>query len=176
MSDNGSSDKGFDYDRMVEDAMRSVLRAALTQVEAEGLPGNHHFYISFDTNAPGVVIAAPLKAQYPEEMTIVIQHQYWNLHVAGDLFEIELAFGGRRQLLVIPFAAVTGFVDPEAQFGLRFGADGMVSPADDGAPRHGTESQPRIGEDEAGPRPGEDAARDGSGDKVVPLDSFRNKK
>lgn len=175
------SDKGFDYDRMVEDAMRGVLRTALARTEAEGLPGNHHFYISFDTEAPGVTIPAPLKAQYPDEMTIVIQHQYWNLHVTDELFEIELAFGGRRQHLVIPFAAVTGFVDPDAQFGLRFGADGMISPADDGAPRHDTGSHPRAGEDEAGPRPVEERAPDSSdnvssGDKVVPLDSFRNKK
>lgn len=174
------SDKGFDYDLMVENAMRGVLREALAYTEVHGLPGGHHFYISLDTNAPDVVMPSRLKAQYQEEMTIVIQHQYWNLHVSEEMFEIELGFNGKHEHLVVPFAAVTGFVDPEAQFGLRFGADGMVSPEEEGAPHHAQgpakSTHRRAGEDEAGPRPGTgESPPAGADEKVVTLDQFRKK-
>ncbi len=159
------SDNGFNYDRMVEDAMRGVVREALVRAAAEGLPGNHHFYITFRTGADGVAIAPRLRAQYPEEMTIVVQHQYWNLSVAEDAFEIELAFGGKRERLVIPFAALTGFVDPDAQFGLRFGADGVA------AVGTGSKAPAPAATDADTPAP------DGGppGEKVVSLDSFRKK-
>src|ERR1700709_691299 len=108
------------YERMVEDALRGVLRRALEITQAQGLPGAHHFYITFDTTHHGVDIAASLHALHPNEMTIVLQHQFWDLHVFDDYFEITLSFSGAHQRLVIPFAAVTAFADPHAKFGLQF--------------------------------------------------------
>ncbi len=162
---------GFDYDRMVEDAMRGVVRAALTHAVEEGLPGKHHFYLSFRTSAPGVVMPSRLRAQYPQEITIVVQHQYWNLTVMEESFAVDLAFGGKREHLVVPFAALTGFADPEAQFGLRFGEGGGLS-APGGPKAAGTApkpDEPATGEPMSGePAPGE-------GEKVVSIDSFRKK-
>jgi hypothetical protein len=108
------------YEKMVEDALRGVLRQALKITEAQGLPGSHHFYITFDTTHPGVKIADSLKAQHPNEMTIVLQHQFWDLKVTQEAFEITLSFSGVSQRLFIPFAAVTAFADPHAKFGLQF--------------------------------------------------------
>lgn len=105
---------------MVEDALRGVLRQALKITEAQGLPGAHHFYITFDTTHPGLKIAPSLKALHPNEMTIVLQHQFWDLNVGDDRFEITLSFSGVSQRLSIPFAAVTAFADPHAKFGLQF--------------------------------------------------------
>ncbi len=108
------------YERMVEDALRGVLRQALRITEAQGLPGAHHFYITFETTHPEVNIAPSLKALHPNEMTIVLQHQFWDLHVYEDYFEITLSFSGVSQKLVVPFSAVTAFADPHAKFGLQF--------------------------------------------------------
>jgi hypothetical protein len=108
------------YEKMVEDALRGVLRQALQITAAQGLPGSHHFYITFDTTHPGVKIADTLKAQHPSEMTIVLQHQFWDLKVSQELFEITLSFSGVSQRLIVPFAAVTAFADPHAKFGLQF--------------------------------------------------------
>ena len=108
------------YERMVEDALRGVLRQALKITEAQGLPGAHHFYITFDTTHPGVSIASSLRALHPNEMTIVLQHQFWDLRVLEEHFEITLSFSGVSQRLSIPFAAVTAFADPHAKFGLQF--------------------------------------------------------
>lgn len=105
---------------MVEDALRGVLRQALKITEAQGLPGAHHFYITFDTTHPGLKIAPSLKALHPTEMTIVLQHQFWDLNVGEDRFEITLSFSGVSQRLSVPFAAVTAFADPHAKFGLQF--------------------------------------------------------
>jgi hypothetical protein len=108
------------YDRMVEDALKGVLRAALKASEKDGLPGDHHFYITFRTGHPGVSIADYLRARYPNEMTIVIQHQYWGLEVDEQKFAVTLSFNRVNERLVIPFAAVTAFADPSAKFGLQF--------------------------------------------------------
>jgi hypothetical protein len=108
------------YERMVEDALRGVLRQALKITEAQGLPGAHHFYITFDTTHPGVKIAPSLKALHPTEMTIVLQHQFWDLTVGEERFEITLSFSGVSQRLSVPFSAVTAFADPHAKFGLQF--------------------------------------------------------
>ena len=108
------------YEKMVEDALRGVLRQALKITEAQGLPGSHHFYITFDTTHPGVKIPESLRSQHPSEMTIVLQHQFWDLHVTQESFEITLSFSGVSQPLFIPFAAVTAFADPHAKFGLQF--------------------------------------------------------
>ena len=108
------------YERMVENALRGVLRQALKITEAQGLPGAHHFYITFDTTHPDVQMADSLKALHPNEMTIVVQHQYWDLMVDDEHFEIALSFSGVNQHLSIPFEAVTAFADPHAKFGLQF--------------------------------------------------------
>ncbi len=108
------------YDLMVRDAMRGVVRQVLSDVAANGLPGDHHFFISFATGAPGVRISPRLRAQYPEEMTIVLQHQFWDLALTPTGFEVGLSFGGVAEKLGVPFDAIKGFFDPSVQFGLEF--------------------------------------------------------
>src|SRR5207302_3249739 len=108
------------YDILAQDALRSVLRRVLSDAAKNGLPGEHHFYISLDTNAPGVRISPRLHAQYPDEITIVLQHQFWDLKVGEDQFEVGLSFGGVPEHLVVPFGAIRRFFDPSVQFGLLF--------------------------------------------------------
>jgi hypothetical protein len=108
------------YDLLTQQALRGVVRAVLAEAARKGLPGEHHFYIAFDTNADGVRMPDRLRAQYPEEMTIILQHQFWDLKVGDDEFEVGLSFGGVPAKLVIPFEAVKGFFDPSVQFGLQF--------------------------------------------------------
>ena len=112
------------YDVWAQEAMRGVAIRALQFAGEQGMPGQHHFYVSFRTDQPGVTIPARLLAQYPEEMTIVLQHQFWDLRVneKDGFFSVGLSFGGIASTLVIPFAALTAFADPHAQFGLRFRA------------------------------------------------------
>lgn len=144
------------YDVMAQEALRGVIRAALKVARDKGLPGEHHFYISFRTDAPGVDISERLRKQYPEEMTIVLQHQFWNLEVMEDRFSVDLTFSKIPERLVVPYAAVQGFFDPSVQFGLQFEA-----------------GQPRSA---AVPAPAE-APAPASGDAaaVVSLDAFRKK-
>jgi len=113
----------FDYPKMVETALRGVMREALARAAREGLSGDHHFYVTFRTRAPGVVIAKHLLTKYPDEMTIVLQHQYRGLEVRDDTFSVNLSFQSRSERLTIPFAAVTTFADPSVNFGLQFEAD-----------------------------------------------------
>ncbi|MFL6798228.1 MAG: SspB family protein [Xanthobacteraceae bacterium] len=108
------------YDVLTQQALRGVVRTVLKEAAASGLPGEHHFYISFDTRAEGVRLSSRMRTQYPEEMTIVLQHQFWDLVVTEEAFEIGLSFGGSAERLTIPFAAVKGFFDPSVQFGLQF--------------------------------------------------------
>lgn len=110
----------IDYQKILQEALRDAVRRVLAQVAEHGLPGEHHFYIGFLTAHPGVLIPRFLHDQYPEEMTIILQHQFWGLTVEDDAFSVFLSFGGTRQRLLIPFAAVTTFADPSAQFALRF--------------------------------------------------------
>jgi hypothetical protein len=108
------------YDRLVEDALRSVVRRALLEVGVSGLPGDHHFYLTFHTQDPGVSLSPQLRAQYPKEMTIVLQHQFWGLEITEDNFTVKLSFGGVRETLVIPFQSIVSFADPSVKFGLQF--------------------------------------------------------
>ena len=110
------------YDILIQDAMRSVVRTVLTDTAGKGLIGDHHFKISFDTTAPGVKLSPRLREQYPEEMTIVLQHQFWDLTVTNDRFEVGLSFSGIPERLVVPFRAITGFEDRAVQFVLQFAA------------------------------------------------------
>lgn len=126
------------YQDMMERALRGVVRNALALVEEQGLPGNHHYYVSFLTQHEGVAIPDHLRARYPDEMTIVLQHQFWGLETGDDAFSVTLSFGGRSERLTVPYEAVTAFVDPAVDFGLRFGpqpqdgADGAAAGAEDG--------------------------------------------
>ena len=112
----------FPYDKMVETALRDVARRALAIAAREGLPGGHHFYIGFRTSAPGVVLPPQLLAKYPEEMTIVLEHQFWGLEVGSEAFSVTLSFSSRSERLTVPFAAITSFADPSVKFGLQFAA------------------------------------------------------
>jgi uncharacterized protein len=112
----------FDYPKMVETALRGVMREALARTAHEGLPGDHHFYVSFRTRAPGVAIPKHLLAAHPDLMTIVLQHQFRALEVRDDTFSVNLSFHSRSERLTIPFAAVTTFADPSVNFGLQFEA------------------------------------------------------
>ena len=117
----------IDYAKLQQEAMRGVVRAVLHQIVKTGLPGEHHFYITFKTQAPGVTIPAHLIAKFPDEMTIVLQNRFWDLKVEEDLFSVGLSFNQTPSILIIPYAAITAFVDPSVDFGLQF----QVS--DDGA-------------------------------------------
>ena len=108
------------YDLLSQDALRGVIRTVLTDAAVKGLPGDHHFFITFDTRADGVRISARLKASYPTDMTIVLQHQFWDLAVGEEDFEVGLAFNGIPERLHIPLKAVKAFFDPSVRFGLQF--------------------------------------------------------
>lgn len=174
------------YDLLTSDAMRGVLRRVLTDAAERGLPGEHHFFITFKSKADGVTISPRLLAQYPEEMTIILQHQFWDLIVTDDHFEVGLSFGGVPERLVVPFSAIKSFFDPSVQFGLQF------EPAEAGeaqAETAGTESN--ASEPSTAPSPAalavpadpsqpaaaetEDKPKPGQGAEVVRLDRFRKK-
>ena len=127
------------YDEIVQEALRAVVGRVLSEVAATGaLPGGHHFYITFRTQAPGVDIPGHLTERFPDEMTIVIQHRFWDLKVSNDGFSVGLSFGGVPSTLIIPFSAVTDFVDPAVEFSLKFQAnedeEDDFAPAQDDAP------------------------------------------
>src|SRR5262249_5995044 len=108
------------YDALVDDALRSVVRRVLRQVADKGLPGSHHFYISFRSTDPGVRLPDYLRAKYPEEMTIVLQHQYWDLIINDEFFEVTVSFNKQQERIKVPFTALSAFVDPSVRFGLQF--------------------------------------------------------
>jgi len=162
------------YDRMVEDALRGVVRRALIDVSTSGLPGDHHFYLTFRTGEPGVQIAPALKAQYPKEMTIVLQHQFWGLEVNEDGFAVTLSFGGKHERLVVPYRAIVSFADPSVKFGLQFesSAHGEGETLEDTATGKTVTPKdlndlPRLIEDKA--------AGAKSTAQIVALDAFRKK-
>ena len=153
------------YDILAQEALRGVVRKVLSEVAKTGLPGEHHFFISFVTRAPGVRISQRLLDQYDKEMTIVLQNQYWDLKVTDSGFEVGLSFDGQRELLGIPFASIKGFFDPSVQFGLQFDvdrADGTIEEAD-------------VPHPPAAALPPGDVPPAGNAEKVVSLDSFRKK-
>jgi hypothetical protein len=176
------------YDVLVQDALRGVVRKVLGEVARTGLPGDHHFYISFDTQAPGVRISSRLRERHPDEMTIVIQHQYWDLQVTEHAFEVGLSFKGVPERLLIPFTAIKGMFDPSVQFGLEFEVaredeeDTEADEAEESAApvsEIGAAAKPEIG---AAAKPAIEAAPtdaapagDAKGASVVSLDKFRKK-
>src|SRR5262245_51589323 len=145
------------YDLLTQDALRGVVREVLARVQREGLPGEHHLYIAFDTGADGVSVSRRLKEQYPEEMTIVLQYQFWDLQVSNDRFEVKLSFSNVPERLVVPFSAVKAFYDPSAQFGLQFGKPGA---ANDSARQHMAAALPDLVGEPAEPRTGIEPIQD----------------
>jgi hypothetical protein len=119
------------YDLLTQDALRGVIRTVLADAAVKGLPGDHHFFITFDTRAEGVRMSPRLKATYPDEMTIVLQHQFWDLTVGEEEFEVGLAFNGIPERLHVPLKAVKGFLDPSVRFGLQFTVEGETGAKDE---------------------------------------------
>ena len=115
-----TADTTIDYEAFQQDALRGVVRAVLSQIVKTGLPGEHHFYISFLTQAPGVILSKRLKEKYPHEMTIVLQHRFWDLIISEDRFEVKLTFDGIPERLVVPYKSIKVFIDPSVRFGLQF--------------------------------------------------------
>ena len=162
------------YDVLARDALRGVLRRVLADAAEHGLPGEHHFFITFLSTAEGVKLSPRLLAQYPEEMTVILQHQFWDLVVTDDRFEVGLSFGGIPERLVVPFNSIKSFFDPSVKFGLQFEPSeaAMDAPATNlpavpataglpvPAPATGTTDEP---------------AKPGEGAEVVRLDRFRKK-
>jgi hypothetical protein len=178
------------YDVLARDALRGVLRHVLSDAAEHGLPGEHHFFITFLSTAEGVKLSPRLLAQYPEEMTVILQHQFWDLVVNEDRFEVGLSFGGIPERLVVPFNAIKSFFDPSVQFGLDFEHTDAADTADSLTP---SGSAP-VGSAPAAPTPAvpvpaalpapaasgadgnqEEPAKAGEGAEVVRLDRFRKK-
>jgi len=128
------SEDGIDYPRLVQEALLDVVRRALGTAAEHGLPGEHHFYLSFRTDAPGVELPPRLRQRYPGEMTVVLQHQFFELDVAEEAFAVSLKFGGSLERIRVPFAALTAFTDPSVPFGLQFGRTEEPEPGSEAAP------------------------------------------
>lgn len=171
------------YDVLARDALRGVLRTVLSDAAAHGLPGEHHFFITFMSTAEGVKLSPRLLAQYPEEMTIILQHQFWDLEVHEDRFEVGLSFGGIPERLTVPFAAIKSFFDPSVQFGLQFEASEAASePPAKNLPASPVPSAvsaptgtPARRSDEKAEDKAEEPAKPSEGAEVVRLDRFRKK-
>ncbi|MEY9123423.1 SspB family protein [Bradyrhizobium yuanmingense] len=165
------------YDVLARDALRGVLRKVLTDAAAHGLPGEHHFFITFVSKAEGVKLSPRLLAQYPEEMTIILQHQFWDLTVLEDRFEVGLSFGGIPERLVVPFSAIKSFLDPSVKFGLQFDTSDVAEVAPDNlpaapAPSAVSVTAPAAEKPEAADEPPPPSQ---GGAEVVRLDRFRKK-
>ena len=174
----------FHYDTLVDDALRSVVKRVLVQVAEKGLPGSHHFYISFRSTDPGVELPDYLLAKYPEEMTIVLQHQYWDLVIHDDSFEVSVSFNKQQEHIKVPFMALSAFVDPSVRFGLQFDRKdkagnlleksdaGAVAPTPLPAPEPKAKSDPAAAEAAAAAA---EAKPEDAASKIIKLDSFRKK-
>ncbi|MEM8750470.1 MAG: ClpXP protease specificity-enhancing factor SspB [Pseudomonadota bacterium] len=185
------------YDILAQEALRGVVKKVLQEVARTGLPGDHHFYITFDTNFAGVRMSSRMREKYPDEMTIVVQHQFWDLETTDHGFSIGLSFDNIPESMLIPYSAIRGFFDPSVQFGLQFEA--VVEDADTGAetampeiesshtpvsalpsPKAKTAPKAEV-EPDAGKADGEDDASDADEEDenpsadVVSLDAFRKK-
>ena len=190
------------YDLLVQDALKGVVRKVVGDAVKDGLPGDHHFYVSFRTDFPGVRLSPRLREKYPEDMTIVLQHQFWDLSITEQHLEVGLSFSGVPERLFIPLDAVTGFFDPSVQFGLKFEIHGKDAPASEDKPvksnaavelprkptlpvartapkvpskqgKPAGESEKAKGAKAAKAEPGKD--KDDAGAEVVSLDAFRKK-
>jgi hypothetical protein len=180
------------YDILAQAALRGVVRTVLADVAKKGLPGEHHFKITFNTTAPGVRLSERMRARYPNEMTIVLQHQFWDLAVTEQNFEVGLSFGGIAERVAVPFEAVTAFYDPAVQFGFQFET---IDGTPESEPGEGSKAPEKTEQSEGSatatrtraeskkpetlPAPAEAAAapapEQGAGGEVVRLDRFRKK-
>ncbi|MDX1580970.1 MAG: ClpXP protease specificity-enhancing factor SspB [Alphaproteobacteria bacterium] len=165
----------IDYTALVQGALLGVIRDLLADAAVNGLPGGHHFYLAFSTTHPGVDIPGYLREQHPDEMTIVLQNQFWDLQVNEEGFSVKLSFHSKPETLRIPFAALTGFLDPSVQFGLQFKGE---EEDEAGAPSAGTGAapvpaqQPEKQSEEA-TEPEAEPGSDDEGDNIVTLENFR---
>lgn len=152
----------LNYPLMIDTAMRNMVRDLMKRVQSEGLPGEHHFFISYNTLFPGVKMSEQLRAKYPKDITIVMQHQFWDFKVEDAQFHVTLSFGGAPEKLTVPFAALTAFADPSIKFGLQFqtayDADNMM----------GTTTSEIITSDD-------DASEEDGKAEIISLDAFRKK-
>ena len=165
------------YDVLARDALRGVLRRVLSDAAEHGLPGEHHFFITFLSTADGVKLSPRLLAQYPDEMTIILQHQFWDLVVTEDRFEVGLSFGSIPERLVVPFAAIKSFLDPSVQFGLQFEpSEGVAEAPPSKLPAVPTPSAlPVAAPEEEVAESKDEPAKTSEGAEVVRLDRFRKK-
>jgi hypothetical protein len=162
------------YDVLARDALRGVLRRVLTDAAEHGLPGEHHFFITFLSTADGVKLSPRLLAQYPEEMTVILQHQFWDLTVTEDRFEVGLSFGGIPERLVVPFNSIKSFFDPSVQFGLQFEpTEAAAETAADHLPAAPAPLALTVASSAV--ETPEEAAKPSEGAEVVRLDRFRKK-
>ena len=160
------------YDILAREALRGVLKRVLTDAAENGLPGEHHFFITFYTKANGVKISPRLLSQYPEEMTIILQHQFWDLRVNNEQFEVGLSFNGIPERLVIPFDSIKGFFDPSVQFGLQFETAEEKSAANSGAPAVAkTDAKPAPVSAKDATKEAEKAASKDSKESALPADA-----
>jgi hypothetical protein len=167
------------YDVLTQEALRDVIRKVLEEVEKAGLPGEHHFFITFDTNAPGVRLSTRMRERYPETMTIVIQHSYWDLEAGETAFEVDLSFNDIRERLRIPYTAIQAFFDPSVKFGLQFevALEEHGFPDEDDVRLEEQDNLEGTGPSSATAASGGSAEDDGAkSGEVVSLDSFRKKK
>jgi hypothetical protein len=189
------SQSSIRYDLLVQDALRGMVRDLLQKVSREGLPGDHHFFITYKTHAPGVQLSSRMKARYPDEITIVLQHQFWDLTVNDRQFEVGLSFSNIPERLIVPFTALTGFHDPSVPFMLKFEPkDAAAAEEQTTAPtplqrpsaktetlktgaRPAAEPEKTAAEKapEATPEKPAPAAAEGEAAKVVSIDAFRKK-
>jgi len=172
------------YDILAQEALRGVVRTVLADAAKSGLPGEHHFKITFSTTAPGVRLSERMRAQYPQAMTIVLQHQFWDLAVNDDAFEVGLSFGGVPERLAVPFDAIMAFYDPAVEFGFQFetieaeasGEQGAAGKPAGPASLPTAESKPELPASAAAKsKEPASGAEGGSGGEVVRLDRFRKK-
>ena len=163
------------YDVLVRDAMLGVLRRVLTDAAEHGLPGEHHFFITFLSTAEGVKLSPRLLAQYPEEMTIILQHQFWDLTVTEDRFEVGLSFGGIPERLVVPFNSIKSFFDPSVQFGLQFEPADAAESAAPNLPAVPAASSSALAAPAVVAESEDEPAKPSEGAEVVRLDRFRKK-
>ncbi|MGI9402167.1 MAG: SspB family protein [Rhizobiaceae bacterium] len=185
------SDDLIRYDILTQEALRRVIRKVLEEVQRTGLPGEHHFFITFETGYPGVRLSTRMRERYPEEMTIVIQHSYWNLEVDENCLEIDLSFDDIRERLRVPFPAIRGFFDPSVKFGLQFDVELQKTEEEQSEEDEATPIKPvkaakgksvkakaSASKDDEKETAGEDkeAPKPENGGDVVSLDSFRKKK
>jgi hypothetical protein len=166
------------YDLLVQDALRSVVRKVLSDTARAGLPGEHHFNIAFKTQANGVIVPPAIRSRFPEEMSIILQHEFWDLVVTQEAFEVSLNFSRKPERLTVPFNAITGFTDPSVPFGFKLEPRVSEQPAE---PRSAPARRPEPASPPAAPKPAgpaasaETATEPAGATKVVSIDAFRKK-